>query len=188
MGANLTCESIDPYLIIEKSCSIYANRLVKTLAKNGVQDQLGYEKILQAEIKKLNSLLDSYMRDQRFSEINYQKIHALYSCLFTGCLMQNNLHTDSKKVLLMASQYCRENPGDTSKNHAYCLSSFIIRFIEKRNNGIAEEKGKGASAWENPDVKECRCLIEVSRKFGGNRASFRREIRKKLWGEFLLKF
>lgn len=184
LGNNLTCESIDPYLIIEKSCNIYANRLVKIFAKNELQDQLEYEKTLLAESKKLNSLLESYMRDQRFSDINYQKIHALYSFFFTGHLISNDSNLLKNKILSLATQFCKENSGDASKSHAYCLSSFIIKFIEKRNNGFAEEKGKNdVSAWNNPELTECKCLFEVSSKFGGNRASYRRGIRKKLWGE-----
>ena len=87
-------EHIDPYQCIEKSCKIYANRLIKTLANKQIQDQHVYEKSLLAEIKKLNTLIDSYKRDQRFQNINYQKIHSRYCYLFTWYLKQNNIEVE----------------------------------------------------------------------------------------------
>lgn len=200
---NRQSKAVNPYLCIEKSCRIYANRLVNTLANQTIQDQHIYEKTLLSEIKKLSTLIDSYKRDQRFNDVNFQKIHSRYSCLFVWYLKQNNVEVKylrtytmlMSKVYALASQYAKnfcDVNKDANKSHAVCLSNFITTNIEKQekicNPDLVETEVECVAAWNSLDIWECICsfeLIPMPVNSLKNRQNHRREIRKKLYsGKF----
>lgn len=196
---NRQSKAVNPYLCIEKSCRIYANRLVNTLANQTIQDQHIYEKTLLAEIKKLSTLIDSYKRDQRFDDVNFQKIHSRYSYLFVWYLKQNNVEVKylrtytmlMSKVYALASQYAKnvcDVNKDANKCHAVCLSNFVTTYIEKQakicSPDNVETEDECVAAWNNSEIWECICSIEIIPMPANslkNRQNHRREIRKKLY-------
>lgn len=183
----------NPYTCIEQSCRTFSKRLANLLESENIQDQHLYEKTLLQEISKLNTSIDSYKRDLRFSVVNFQKVHARYSFLLVWYLKKNNVDVKYlrnftpliSKVFLLASQFstlnCFDANKDAAKNHAVCLSNFISNYIKKQdkifNPENVDTETACVDAWNGPDIVECGCSFEVT----STSSKHRREIRKKLY-------
>lgn len=68
----------NPYLSIEKALQVYAKRTSLTLAHN---TSIELRPILEQETKKLESLVASFINDQRFVAVNLKKSHSRYGHL-----------------------------------------------------------------------------------------------------------
>jgi ankyrin repeat and LEM domain-containing protein 2 len=176
----------NPYSCLEQSCRTFSKRLLTMLESETVQDQHSYEKILLQEANKLNTTIDSYKRDSRFSVVNCQKVHARYCFLLVSQLKKHSndvkyLRTFTpliSKVYALASQYASQ---DLAKSHAVCLSRFVSSCIEKQEKIFSADsvdtETACVDAWNGPDIVECSCLFDVNL----TSVKHRREIRKKLY-------
>lgn len=176
----------NPYSCIEQSCRTFSKRLLTLLESETIQDQHSYEKALLQEASKLNTTIDSYKRDLRFSVVNFQKVHARYCFLLVSQLKKHNNEVKYlraftpliSKVYALASQFASL---DASKNHAVCLSRFISGCIEKQEKIFSADsvdtETACVDAWNGPDIVECLCSFDVNL----TSVKHRREIRKRLY-------
>ena len=184
-----------PHVCIEQNFRAFAKRLASLLESETVQDQHSYEKMMLQEINRLNTSINNYKHDPRFSVVNFQKVHARYSFLLVWYLKKNNIDVKYlrntkpliSKVYSLATQYATPNSfaphKEASKLHAVCVSQFISEFIEREdkifNPENVETETACVDAWNGPDIYECMC------QFGPipSSSKTRREIRKKLLSE-----
>lgn len=189
---------VNPFTCIEQSCRTFAKRLVTQLENESIQDQHSYERTLLVEIDKLNTTIDSYKRDSRFSIINFQKVHSRYSFLVVWYLKKNNNNevkylrnftTLLSKVFALTSQFGAPQTGDLAKDivncHAACLSKLISSYIKTNerifNPDNVDTESGCVDAWNGPDIVECLCSFELNFANSKKLQNHRREIRKKLY-------
>lgn len=184
----------NPFTCIEQSCRTFAKRLAALLESETIQDQSSYEKILLAEVNKLNTSIDSYKRDARFSTINFQKVHARYSYLLVWYLKCNNVNVKylrnavplMSKVYNLARQFTSlQNMRDLIKTHSVCISNFTTNCIEHEERVFNPENVNTETgcfdAWNGPDIVECKCSFEANFVSTKQKLNHRRDIRKRLY-------
>lgn len=185
----------NPYTCIEQSCRTFARRLASLLESESIQDQSSYEKTLLVEVSKLNTSIDSYKRDLRFSSVNFQKkVHARYSYLLVWYLKSNNIevkyHRNAvplmSKVYNLARQFTMlQDNKDLIKIHSVCISNFTSNYIEHQEKIFNPENVSGESAcvdaWNGPDIADCKCTFEVNFVNLKQKQNHRRDIRKRLY-------
>lgn len=183
----------NPLTCIEQSCRTYAKRVAGLLESESIQDQSSYEKTLLVEINKLNTTIDSYKRDLRFPNINFQKVHSRYSYLLVWFLKKNNVDVKylrnlvplMSKVYKLASQFTLSDTKDLIKSHAMCISSFTRNYIERQekiyNPENVNTETACVDAWNGPDIFECKCSFEANFISSKQRINHRRDIRKRLY-------
>lgn len=190
----------NPFTCIEQSCRTFAKRLAALLESETIQDQSSYEKILLAEVNKLNTSIDSYKRDTRFSAINFQKVHARYSYLLVWYLKNNNVNVKylrnavplMSKVYNLSRQFTSlQNMRDLIKTHSVCISNFTSNYIEHEERIFNPENVNTETgcfdAWNGPDILECKCSFEANFVSTKQKQNHRRDIRKRLYsGKFEL--
>uniref|UniRef100_A0A8D8VIJ0 Uncharacterized protein n=1 Tax=Cacopsylla melanoneura TaxID=428564 RepID=A0A8D8VIJ0_9HEMI len=87
-GSNISNMS---HLLIEKSCEVFAKRLLQGLKNASFERNRGsLVRILRQEAKHLNNLVSSFTQDSRFKSVSLNRIHStiakcLGSLLITGC-------------------------------------------------------------------------------------------------------
>jgi hypothetical protein len=184
----------NPYTCIEQSCRTFAKRLGSLLESESIQDQNSYEKTLLVEVSKLNTSIDSYKRDARFSAVNLQKVHARYSYLLVWYLKSNNIevkyHRNAvplmSKVYNLARQFTMlQDTKDLIKIHSVCISNFASNYIEHQEKIFNPENVSTETAcvdaWNGPDILECKCTFEANFVNLKQRQNHRRDIRKRLY-------
>lgn len=184
----------NPFTCIEQSCRTFAKRVASLLESDTVQDQNSYEKILLTEVNKLNTSMDNYKRDSRFSAINFQKVHSRYCYLLVWYLKNNNVNVKylrndvplMSKVYNLARQFTSlQDMKELIKCHSVCISNFISNYIEHEERIFNPENVNTETgcfdAWNGPDILECRCSFEANFASVKQKQNHRRDIRKRLY-------
>lgn len=187
------CPLVNPYTCIEQSCRTFSKRLAALLESESIQDQNSYEKTLLIEINKLNTSIDSYKRDSRFQDIDFQKVHSRYSYLLVWCLKKNNINVKylrnlaplMSKVYSLASQFTLPDTKDLIKCHAMCISTHLRNYIERQekifNPENVNSENACVDAWNGPDIVDCKCSFEMNFINAKQKLNHRRDIRKRLY-------
>jgi ankyrin repeat and LEM domain-containing protein 2 len=184
----------NPYTCIEQSCRTFAKRLASLLEGESIQDQNSYEKVLLAEVNKLNTSIESYKRDIRFISIDFQKVHARYSYLLVWYLKNNNINVKYlrnavpliSKVYNLARQFASlQDTKDLIRNHSLCISNFVSNFIEHEEKIFNPENVNSETgcyeAWNGPSILQCKCSFQANFASTKQRQNHRRDIRKRLY-------
>lgn len=84
------------YLCVEKSCQIYANRLLKPIAQNPT-NIVTVNDVLVGELNRLKSLICSYKHDIRFFGVDFEATHSRFAHIVIA-LMNNDSEYQEHKV------------------------------------------------------------------------------------------
>lgn len=84
------------YSCVEKSCRIYANRLLKPIAQNPT-NIVTVNDVLVGELNRLKSLICSYKQDIRFFGIDFQATHSRFAHIIVA-LLNNDAEYQEHKV------------------------------------------------------------------------------------------
>lgn len=77
------------YLCVEKSCQVYAKRVIKVIVNN-FDNTVTLNAALNAELVRLESLVCSYKDDVRFKRINFQCVHSRFAHLILTYLLDDD--------------------------------------------------------------------------------------------------
>lgn len=84
------------YLCVEKSCQIYANRLLKPIAQSPT-NIVTVNDVLVGELNRLKSLICSYKHDMRFFGVDFEATHSRFAHIVVA-LMNNDAEYQEYKV------------------------------------------------------------------------------------------
>nr|CAH7745431.1 unnamed protein product [Callosobruchus chinensis] len=102
---------------IDKACQVFANRISNDIL-HILCNEDNIMQVLEVEIKQLEYLITSYMEDNRFSSVNFQKIHSRLGSL-VGQKLYNNIKEEARMFLCSKI----ENVLDVVTKSVDCFSS-----------------------------------------------------------------
>lgn len=214
---------IESIVYIDKACQVFANRisndilytlcnddkLLKVLETEIKQLQLlitSYSdmlyilrneenilQVLETEVKQLELLISSYMDDNRFSSVNFQKVHSRLGVLI-GQKLYNNIKEEVRTFLFNKienileritksvdcfssddeSHNCKESSDQIRKPTIYkkqliCLIRCILNVLSQNcDTKQIFSEGDNVKDWENAEA--CTCVYHA-RKFKKNSLS-----------------
>ncbi|CAH1985205.1 unnamed protein product [Acanthoscelides obtectus] len=169
---------------IDKACQVFANRISNDIL-HILCNEDNILPVLEVEIKQLEYLITSYMEDDRFSTVNFQKIHSRLGSLvgqklcnnikeearvFLCSKIENVLDVITKSVDCFSSDdeghnfmECSENRKPTMyKKQLICLIHYVLSVLsqnlEVKSNAKAENCYK---EWE--EAEACSCIYHTRR-------------------------
>lgn len=87
----------DSIVYIDKACQVFANRISNDILYILCSEE-NIVQVLETETRQLELLITSYMDDNRFSSINFQKIHSRLGAL-VGQKLYNNIKEEVRAFL-----------------------------------------------------------------------------------------
>lgn len=146
------------YLCVEKSCQVFANRLMKPITQQS-NNLVVVNDALTAELGRLKSLVCSYKEDPRFFAIDFRAAHSRFAHILVALLKEladvnDNDHTciegvDSclRQILLAKEKTLASNannnngPSDAamSVQQLICLIKFILKRVGAKDDVISPE-------------------------------------------------
>lgn len=148
--------------------------------------------VLETEIKQLELLISSYMDDNRFSSVNFQKVHYRLGVLI-GQKLYNNVKEEVRTLLFNKiesileritksvdcfssddeSHKCKENSDQIRKPTIYrkqliCLIRYILNVLSQNYDTKHISIESDLKDWENAEA--CTCVYHA-RKFKKNSLS-----------------
>ncbi|XP_018573780.1 ankyrin repeat and LEM domain-containing protein 2 [Anoplophora glabripennis] len=87
----------DSIIYIDKACQVFANRISNDILYILCSEE-NIIQVLETEMRQLELLITSYMDDNRFSSINFQKIHSRLGTLI-GQKLYNNIKEEVRVFL-----------------------------------------------------------------------------------------
>ncbi|KAI5732669.1 hypothetical protein M8J76_002932 [Diaphorina citri] len=180
------------HLLIEKSCEVFAKRLLQGL-KNAAFDRNrgSLVRILRQEAKHLNNLCTSFTQDQRFQAVSLNRLHStiakcLGSLLATGCppecvdwilrtfseianrklLFKNSLDNDSPSM-----EDDKSHEEDQDNTSVLCLITQILNVLgfNSSDSNIAEEHSDNLAPHGNSTGDIIRgTLLNINNRPRGN--------------------
>ncbi|XP_031628233.1 uncharacterized protein LOC116344012 [Contarinia nasturtii] len=195
------------YLCVEKSCQIYANRLLKPISQNPT-NIVTVNDVLVGELARLKSLICSYKHDIRFFGVDFQSTHSRFAHIFTALLNKDDecqkhkvseaLHSTLDHIL----QAKEKSANNTSKNgisqdeHAkqmtqlICLIKQLLRRLNDSSNIIPLEvltsESDCVDIWHAEQKCECEWTNSPNNKL--NRSIKRKHRLSEIFSDFCDKF
>lgn len=83
------------YLCVEKSCQIYANRLLKPIAQNPT-NIVTVNDVLVGELNRLKSLICSYKHDIRFFGLDFEATHSRFAHIVIALMNSDSEYKEHK--------------------------------------------------------------------------------------------
>lgn len=115
------------YLCVEKSCQIYANRLLKPIAQSPT-NIVTVNDVLVGELNRLKSLICSYKHDIRFFGVEFESTHSRFAHIVIA-LMNNDFEYREHKV------------GETLKSTLeHILQAKEKSALNASKNGISQDE------------------------------------------------
>lgn len=170
--------AFNAYMCVEKSCQIYANRLLKPITQNPT-NIVQVNDVLVGELNRLKSLICSYKLDLRFFAIDFAATHSRYAHI-TLALLNNDLdykqHNDShtlRNTLTLILETKEKSVLNASKNgtsqldhsrnttHVICFIKCMLKRLEAdESNLISPEvlttESDCADVWQGEE--KCNCV------------------------------
>lgn len=184
---------IDSIVYIDKACQVFANRISNDILYI-LCNQDNILQTLEIEIKQLELLITSYMEDNRFLNINFQKIHSRLGIL-VGQKLYNNIKEEirvficnkienlldslTKSVDCFSSDDESHNFKDISdylkptmyKKQLICLINYILNILSQNydNKQIGNED-ENIKSWDTAEACTCVYHIRRTKKSGLSRS------------------
>lgn len=168
------------YLCVEKSCQVFAKRLLKPIAQQP-NNIVMINDSLTCELGRLKSLVCSYKEDIRFFGIDFKAAHSRFAHIIVSLLQSNDAVVIEKKCLdnfqncltqiLNAKQKATTNATNansginkfsdmvSNKNELICLIKFLLKRLSDKNSSIKLEtlttEADCVDAWNAEEKCEC---------------------------------
>ncbi|XP_026688926.1 uncharacterized protein LOC103523578 [Diaphorina citri] len=180
------------HLLIEKSCEVFAKRLLQGL-KNAAFDRNrgSLVRILRQEAKHLNNLCTSFTQDQRFQAVSLNRLHStiakcLGSLLATGCppecvdwILRTFSEIANRKLLFKHSldndspsmEDDKSHEEDQDNTSVLCLITQILNVLgfNSSDSNIAEEHSDNLAPHGNSTGDIIRgTLLNINNRPRGN--------------------
>lgn len=178
------------YLCVEKSCQMYANRLLKPISQNPT-NIVQVNDVLVGELNRLKSLICSYKQDLRFFAIDFAATHARFAHI-TVALLNNDLdykqHNDShtlRNTLTLILETKEKSVLNASKNgtsqmdlsrnttQMICFIKYMLKRLEAdESNLISPEvlttETDCADVWHGEEKCSCAWVNAQTGKINRN--------------------
>lgn len=172
------------YLCVEKSCQIYAKRLLKPIAQNPT-NIVTVNDVLVGELNRLKSLICSYKHDLRFFGVDFQATHARFAHIVIASLnddpeYQKHIVKDLKITLehiltakeksALNSSKNGTNSDDHSKNMAQmiCLIKKLLKRLTDSSGLVSPEtlttEMDCADIWRSEEKCDCEWINTSNHK------------------------
>lgn len=184
------------YLCVEKSCQIYANRLLKPIIQNPT-NIVQVNDVLVGELNRLKSLICSYKQDLRFFAIDFAATHSRFAHI-TVALLNNDLeykqHNDSntlRNTLTLILETKEKSVLNSSKNgtgqidhskntmQMICFINYLLKRLTAESNLISPEvlttESDCADVWHAEE--KCNCVWINAQSGKTNRNIQRKSLR-----------
>lgn len=191
------------YLCVEKSCQIYANRLLKPIAQNPT-NIVTVNDVLVGELNRLKSLICSYKHDIRFFAVDFQATHSRFAHIVIA-LLNNELEYQEHKVgetlqstldhILHAKEKSAMNASkngisqdDLAKNttQLICLIKQLLKRLDDSSNLIPPEvlttETDCADIWHDEEKCDCEWTNTPNKQL--NRSIKRKNRLSESFGDF----
>lgn len=164
------------YLCVEKSCQIYAKRLLKPIAQNPT-NIVTVNDVLVGELNRLKSLICSYKHDIRFFAVDFQATHSRFAHIVIALLnnepeyqehnVKDTLKSTLEHILIAKEKSALNNSksgmisDDHSKNMAQliCLIKQLLKRLTDASNLISPEilttEMDCTDIWRSEEKCEC---------------------------------
>lgn len=159
------------YLCVEKSCQLYAKRLLKPIVQSP-NNIVMINDSLVGELSRLRSLVSSYKEDIRFFGVDFRSAHARFAHIVVAVLRDMEdaaidvFHDTVIRILAtkekVNSTPCKngtnaENVKNTSQ--LVCLLRNLVKRLNDRNNLISPEiltkESECTELWHNEETCDC---------------------------------
>lgn len=173
------------YLCVEKSCQIYANRLLKPIAQNPT-NIVTVNDVLVGELNRLRSLIFSYKQDVRFFAVDFEATHSRFAHIVVALLdsdQEYQEHNVSETLLntltliLEAKEKCALNiskngvsQDEHSKNimQLICLLKYLLKRLKDASTLIPPEvlttEIDCADMWRDEEKCDCEWINATGAK------------------------
>lgn len=134
---------LNPFLCIEKSCQVFANRISNDILHLLERDFGSITVRLEMEIKQLELLMASFMDDSRFISVDFHLVHYRLGCLITSklreCLLLEDEYDFMKKTLEHWLENCNKHFDYFSSDDesiSYRLTAFVQKKSTSKNKQV----------------------------------------------------
>lgn len=145
-----------PYTCVEKSLQVFAKRMTKNLLHN-IDSIVSINDAFLSELKRLKSLIVSFMDDVRFLNVNFTKVHSRFAFLIASYLNDaQGVDATNKIKIQKCLQQIISSPGD-KKEHLQCVCNKIMYYMDKNVGIIQPENLKTEENCMQTWLKESHC-------------------------------
>ncbi|CAH0560246.1 unnamed protein product [Brassicogethes aeneus] len=178
---------LNPVFYIDKACQVFSNRISNDILYILCSEYNNIAPVLETEMKQLELLVTSYMEDNRFSGVNFQKVHSRLGALVANKL-RHNVDEESRLFLCDKLEYLLEcitrsldyfSSDDESASHRrdadeskratsykkqlICLVRVVLARMAARYDARLDLDGECACAVDWEASEECACAYHVRR-------------------------
>lgn len=173
------------YMCVEKSCQIYANRLLKPIAQNPTNIATVND-VLVGELNRLRSLIFSYKQDVRFFAVDFEATHSRFAHIVVALLnseqeyQEHNVSETLRNTLTLILQAKEKCALNTSKNglgqdehsknitQLICLLKYLLKRLKDSSNLIPPEvlttEIDCADMWRDEEKCDCEWINAAATK------------------------
>lgn len=173
------------YLCVEKSCQIYANRLLKPITQNPT-NIVTVNDVLVGELNRLKSLICSYKHDIRFFGVDFDATHSRFAHIVVALLnndteykdhnvnetLQNTLtlilQAKEKSALNASKNGIGQNDHSKSTMQLICLIKQLLKRLKDSTNLIPPEvlttESDCTDIWHGEEKCECEWINTTNSK------------------------
>ncbi|XP_055913620.1 ankyrin repeat and LEM domain-containing protein 2 homolog [Eupeodes corollae] len=145
-----------PYTCVEKSLQVFAKRMTKNLLHN-IDSIVSINDAFLSELKRLKSLIVSFMDDARFLNVNFTKVHSRFAFLIASYLNDaQGIDSTNKTKIQKCLQQIVSSPGER-KEHLLCVCNKMLFYMNKNIGIIQSENLKTEENCIQAWVKESQC-------------------------------
>lgn len=178
------------YLCVEKSCQVFATRMMKPLTQS-LNNLVGVNDALTSELGRLKSLVCSYKEDIRFFAIDFRAAHSRFAHILVALLKEqadvnDNGHNNLEDVenclrqILLAKEKALTSPTNNNNGpngvtvnvqQLVCLIKFILKRIDAKDDVILPETLTTERDCHDVWAAEDKCDCEWTNQCVNNKAS-----------------
>lgn len=177
------------YLCVEKSCQIYANRLLKPITQNPT-NIVTVNDVLVGELNRLKSLICSYKQDLRFFAIDFSATHSRFAHIIVALLnndpeyKEHNISGTLRNTLTLILEAKEKSAMNASKNgtsqqdhsknttQLICFIKYMLKRLTDLSNLIPPEvltkESDCADIWHGEEKCDCEWINAQSSKNNRN--------------------
>lgn len=177
------------YLCVEKSCQIYANRLLKPITQNPT-NIVTVNDVLVGELNRLKSLICSYKQDLRFFAIDFSATHSRFAHIIVALLnndpeyKEHNISDTLRNTLTLILEAKEKSAMNASKNgtsqqdhsknttQMICFIKYMLKRLTDLPNLIPPEvltkETDCADIWHGEEKCDCEWINAQTSKVNRN--------------------
>lgn len=139
---------LDPFSCVEKSCRVFAHRIANDiLYLLETESDNSTNVALHAQIKPLQSLITSYINDERFSDVNFSAVHSRLGVLIANRLKESLKCEDEFKFVTRNIEIWLEKCGKT------------LDYFSSDDESVINHRGAIVKK-KSTSEKQTMCLLE----------------------------